>query len=1221
MDEKKLKSLISDLTENAPFNEYISDTHDLLNTLMSIDLEDNDKDIVTNIQKRFQLFFPLHEIERPLPENMPKYYIIDCPFNKIQKIAIWNLLSQSIVDIQNGKFQVLRNSLEKICTHPYLISGNELYFRAPLEEASPKFDIITKLIQQSVQNNKKIAILSQHLKFLDMVHDYCEINSISSMYDRINASVSLLYTKERATIEDLTNANTLVFVDTPLVYLSGKKDVYQLMCNDVGENDWDLIDDETLCKYITIKAFQTYEMKSTDYLLENPLEIPNAVSQIIVNAAEKPNFWNDFLDLKPYESEEYKNPTENAESGQNYEQIDREFTVREQNQFLRGLFSFGLNKWDTMREQIAINLSTDEMKVEAYKVLRLTLDNNDNPEEHYIISDIINKNSVDSKYLKVNPDLINELSDNSNRYLEKIELLEFLHACIPEGSTIDTVKNLYCFTDFDPATISQFPGPSKKHEQWWNDTYDKALLLGYSKFGINYLDDFALDDDEYVRNIFKLTTNVEGLQAQGRKLLHRLRYNYSPEHYVIAFFISDEIKSNWTRPELNSIVNHLSNFGVPQDNEGKEDYASLISKLSLNNHKEEEIGALVDDIIKNCTKKSVHEEFEHAAKLFTDKIEAMSNLHFIVDNRDKDSLVELIRKAPKWKNMPKLFTAEIEYIFLTELVQRGFNEVKAIMAMSQIMTAFGKMPSSTAFKFDNISNRLKNLAKSIRESLDPNQKKKPEPAIHHESSRSKSRSKPKTRPAPQPPAVSQTSAGSEDGTTQSRKKNNNNDEEEYSLPKKKAPKQSRAFRQAHVVVDLQTISQQQTGPLPIPQIKPDEDNEEKQQEEPEQQPVEEEKQEEVQHVQETDQLIAEQNKEQTEATTNTQTDDDPSVSPSSSESEDSEDFHERRAKPKSRWSRQPASDQHNSKSNPILSNLQRQKMNSKLRYDTLTLPLEITQTTKLYSLGEIVYDRPGFHTERYIYPSGYKISRIAKSTTVPDELVTWFCEIIDTGEDSPLFRVTSEDGKAVYEGVTPTAPWSQILRQIAKVNGYAGRALSVSGPEQYLLSNKIINNLILQMPGVDKCQNLNNPKPKATTKPSHASASSKQAYYSQHADDDDDDDDGEYHEYSRSRQKQQPQPKPAPRSKPRRRIIPPSDEDDDDDSDMNLNDHQSDNSDDEEEYVEPKPQKHRQPKQEVKKEPVQNPPPKNTNKANDNDNEEEEDSPTPSDSSDEDFRG
>ena len=1247
MDEKKLNSLISNLTDNAPFNEYISDTHDLLNTLMNIELEENDKEIVTNIQKQFQLFFPLHETEKPLPENTPKYYIIDCPFNEIQKIAIRNQLSQSIVDIQNGKFQVLRNSLEKICTHPYLLSGNEIYFRASLQESSPKFDIITKLIHKAIQNNKKIAILSQHLKILDMVHDYCEINNISNKYDIINASVSLLYTKERSTIEDLTNANILVFVDTPLVYITGKKEVYQLLCNDVGENDWDLIDDETLCKYIAIKAFENYETKSTDYLLDNPLEIPKVVSQILVNASEQPNFWDDYLDLKPYEKQQQNNENsenqnqelinDNENKQQQYEQIDREFTIREQNQFLRGLFSFGLNKWEMMREQIALNLSTEELKVESNKVLKLTLDNNNYPEKHYIISDILNKQSVDSKYLKVNPDLINDLSDNSNHYLETIELLEFLHASIPEGSTIETIKNLYCFTDFDPETLNQLPGSSKKHEQWWNDTYDKALLLGYSKFGLNNLDDFALDENEFVRNIFKLTTNVEGLQEQGRRLLHRLRYNYSPEHYVIAFFISDEIKSKWTRAELNLIVNYLSNFGVPPDKDGKEDYASLIEKLSLQNHTEEEFAALVEDIIKNCTKKSKHEEFEHAAELFTDKIVAMRDLHFIIDNRDQESLIESIRKAPKWKNMPKLFTPEIEYIFLTELVKRGFNEVKSIITLPQIVSAFGKAPPRTLFKFNYISTRLHNLAECIRGNFDYSAYNKKKSESSHHESRSKPRSKPKPRPQPVPQLIPEQTEQQQ----QPQRKKKDDDDEDYTLPKKKVTRQpNKQNRQAHININIENDSTQpqqqitqENQQVPAPEIEQEQQQQEKeeteqpqQQQSPEipQQQEEPQEHEEIQQqqpeqIEQQDQSL-EQYNEQTETTTNTQTDDDPSVSPSSSETEDSEDFYGRKSRSKSR-SRSQTTPSSSNKGTQVISNLQRHKMNSKLTYDNLDLhlPLEITQTTKLYSLGEIVTDRPGFHTERYIYPRGYKISRIAKSTIVPEEMIVWYCEIIDTGEDTPLFKVTSEDGRAVYEGATPTAPWSQILRQIAKINGYSGRALSVSGPEQYLLSNKIINNLIMQMPGVDLCKNLHSSvKPKATkTTNSSANHKEKASIYQN------DDDEDEYQETTtknKSRSNRQQHEKTNSKSKKKSRVFSDDDDDDEDEDDL-IDDELDENND---EYIEQThQQKAKKPqKQVIKKQPIQKTKPKKEGN-NDNDEEEnEEESPeTPSDSSDGDFLG
>ncbi|EAY19425.1 F/Y-rich N-terminus family protein [Trichomonas vaginalis G3] len=135
----------------------------------------------------------------------------------------------------------------------------------------------------------------------------------------------------------------------------------------------------------------------------------------------------------------------------------------------------------------------------------------------------------------------------------------------------------------------------------------------------------------------------------------------------------------------------------------------------------------------------------------------------------------------------------------------------------------------------------------------------------------------------------------------------------------------------------------------------------------------------------------------------------------------------------------------------------------------VTFPFEITATTKVFSLGTVVYDRPAYHTERYIYPVGYKTSRVGKSTTEPNKTVVYISEVLDNG-DAPLFRVTTEDGSAKFEGATPTAPWSTILKTSAKLNNIQGRALAVSGPEMYLFSNQQVYNLMMQLPDIDKCE-------------------------------------------------------------------------------------------------------------------------------------------------------
>ncbi|OHT08611.1 hypothetical protein TRFO_22797 [Tritrichomonas foetus] len=130
-------------------------------------------------------------------------------------------------------------------------------------------------------------------------------------------------------------------------------------------------------------------------------------------------------------------------------------------------------------------------------------------------------------------------------------------------------------------------------------------------------------------------------------------------------------------------------------------------------------------------------------------------------------------------------------------------------------------------------------------------------------------------------------------------------------------------------------------------------------------------------------------------------------------------------------------------------------------------PIQITATTELWSVGEVVYDRPGFHNQRYVYPAGYKASRFYTSANHPNTKVKWFCEILDTGEDLPCFRIWMEEQpNIIYSGQTPTAPWTQALKQIAKKSNQ--KPVSISGPEAFLLGTPIVVFLIQKLPNIDK---------------------------------------------------------------------------------------------------------------------------------------------------------
>ncbi len=52
----------------------------------------------------------------------------------------------------------------------------------------------------------------------------------------------------------------------------------------------------------------------------------------------------------------------------------------------------------------------------------------------------------------------------------------------------------------------------------------------------------------------------------------------------------------------------------------------------------------------------------------------------------------------------------------------------------------------------------------------------------------------------------------------------------------------------------------------------------------------------------------------------------------------------------------------------------------------------------VHSLGNIVYDRPSWHSDKYLYPAGFKTSRAYASLTQPEGRCLYYSEIVDDGK-------------------------------------------------------------------------------------------------------------------------------------------------------------------------------------------------------------------------------
>ncbi|KZV73190.1 hypothetical protein PENSPDRAFT_649101 [Peniophora sp. CONT] len=129
------------------------------------------------------------------------------------------------------------------------------------------------------------------------------------------------------------------------------------------------------------------------------------------------------------------------------------------------------------------------------------------------------------------------------------------------------------------------------------------------------------------------------------------------------------------------------------------------------------------------------------------------------------------------------------------------------------------------------------------------------------------------------------------------------------------------------------------------------------------------------------------------------------------------------------------------------------------------LPLNVGIMTVI-SLGTVCL-REHFHTERYIFPIGYEVTRRYLSARDPHSEVVYHCKILN-GETGPNFQIIADDQpeKPIVAG-TPTGAWSVVVRAANHIRNRA-HSNSVSGPDFFGLGQNTIKHLIQQLPDADR---------------------------------------------------------------------------------------------------------------------------------------------------------
>ncbi|CAG8472954.1 5642_t:CDS:10 [Diversispora eburnea] len=120
---------------------------------------------------------------------------------------------------------------------------------------------------------------------------------------------------------------------------------------------------------------------------------------------------------------------------------------------------------------------------------------------------------------------------------------------------------------------------------------------------------------------------------------------------------------------------------------------------------------------------------------------------------------------------------------------------------------------------------------------------------------------------------------------------------------------------------------------------------------------------------------------------------------------------------------------------------------------TLKLPVTIgkgTNEVTIYRIGEIIWDREAYHTNRYIFPVGFMSKKQYLSAVDVTRRTTYTSEILDGG-DNPIVLTAEDQPGRKFAASSSSGVWKKILDEI-NVQGVPSKT-HASGPEMLGLSH------------------------------------------------------------------------------------------------------------------------------------------------------------------------
>jgi hypothetical protein len=131
-------------------------------------------------------------------------------------------------------------------------------------------------------------------------------------------------------------------------------------------------------------------------------------------------------------------------------------------------------------------------------------------------------------------------------------------------------------------------------------------------------------------------------------------------------------------------------------------------------------------------------------------------------------------------------------------------------------------------------------------------------------------------------------------------------------------------------------------------------------------------------------------------------------------------------------------------------------------------PIIINNNLKILNLGTINYTNKNYHSEKNIFPIGFKSVREHQSMFNLQKRAEYTCEILDGGA-KPQYKLTSsEDVEHPIIRDSSTACWIVVGNAINDLQGNKRKKVTISGTERFGLIDPKVVKLLSTLPNADK---------------------------------------------------------------------------------------------------------------------------------------------------------